>query len=435
MKKLCVIAYLALMLVFVAGGAIASPNDLVYVIPIEGTVDPGQARFVERSYREAEKMQASMVILEVDTPGGRVDAALDISDTIQHSSVPTTALVKGGAISAGALITISCQKIAMMPGSTIGAAEPRIGLEKADEKTVSYFAKQMASLAKSHGRDPEIAVAMVDSDKEIPGLVTQGKLLTLTYHEAEQHGYADYIVQNRPELLAELDLSGAEVREAGATTAEKITRFVTNPYVAPFLLTIGIAGIIIEVFTIGWGIAGSIGLISLALYFGGHLMAGITGWEALLLFLLGIILLGVEALIPGFGIPGIGGIICLAISIVLTAPSWETGVISLVLALVGTVILLFLSFKLLSKRRLWDRLVLGTKYKKEDGYIPQAKDLSGYIGAKGIAYTILRPAGTMLLDDGTKLDVVTEGEFVAKGERIVVTGVEGIRVMVRTTQE
>lgn len=414
---------------------LAGTEDTVYVIPVEGTIDAGQAKFIERSYSEAEEMRASMVILEVDTPGGLVEAALQIRDTILHSPVPTTALVKGEAISAGALITLAAEKIAMVPGATIGAAEPRIGMERADEKFVSYFAEKMAATAEVNGRRTDIAEAMVDRDKKIEGIIEEGKLLTLTYRDAEKYGYTDFIVNNRDELLAELDLNEAYLTEIKPSLSEQIMRIVTNPYVAPFLLTIGIAGIVIEVFTIGWGIAGSIGLISLGLYFGGNLLAGFTGWEAILLFLLGLILLGVEAIAPGFGIPGIGGIICMLVSIILAAPSWETGIISLIFAIVGTIILLLLSFKILRKRKLWDRLILSTKYNKEDGYIPQTKDLSQYIGSIGIAYTTLRPAGTIVLEDSTRLDVVTGGEFIARGAKIKVVAVEGIRVIVRAVQE
>lgn len=433
----------AVVLIFIAsllGGFLvktlpAAPAQLICVISVEGTVEPGQAKYIARSYREAEMMQADLVVLEIDTPGGRVDAALEISDTIRHSSVSSVALVKGRAISAGALIALSCKNIAMEPGSTIGAAEPRVGTEPADEKYISYFAKEMAAVAESNGRNPDIAVAMVDRDKEIPGLVEKGKLLTLTYQEAEKHGYTDYVVNGRGELLDKLEMSGAQVVEVGPSVSETITRLVTNPYVAPILLTVGIAGIIIEVFTVGWGVAGTLGILALGLYFGGHLLAGFTGWGVILLFIVGIILLGVEALMPGFGVFGLGGIICMAVSIVLAAPGWEAGIISLTVALAGTIVLVLLSFKLLSKRKFWDRLVLGTKYKKEDGYISQAEDMSKYVGLQGEAYTILRPAGTMILEDGTRLDVVTDGEYIPKGQKIAVIRVEGIRIVVQAAKE
>lgn len=430
-KRRAYVFLLLLVMILVAYPLPAANQDLIYVIPVRETIDPGLAKFVDRSYKEAASLNADMIILEIDTPGGRVDAALDIRDTIRSSAIPTSALVKGRAISAGSFIAIVSEKIAMVPGATIGDAEPRIGSERADEKTLSYWRGEMASAAEVNDRDPKIALAMVDRDLEIPGLVEKGKLLTLTYNEAKEVGYADYIVKDRPEFLKALGFEDAQVIEAELSAAEKITRIVTNPYIAPLLLTIGIAGIVIEVLTIGWGIAGSVGILSLALYFGGHLLAGFTGWEVILLFILGIILLGVEAIVPGFGVPGLGGIGCILASIILVAPNWEAGVISLVLALVGTIVLVLLSFKFLTRRKFWGRLILGLKYNKEDGYIAQSEDMSKYVGHKGVAYTPLRPAGGVLLDNGTRLDVVTAGEFIMRGERIEVFMVEGSRILVR----
>ncbi|MBZ4653880.1 MAG: hypothetical protein JG781_1219 [Peptococcaceae bacterium] len=438
MKRYGLIVYwliTCLLLTLIPGSLLAASTKTVYVIPIRDTIDPGLSKFVARSYAEAEKLKADMVLLEIDTPGGRVDAALQIRDTIRQSSIPTTALVKGGAISAGALITLASKTIAMQPGATIGDAEPRSGSQRADEKFVSYWAKEMAATAEVNGRDPKYAIAMADRDAGVPGLVEKGKLLTLTYQEAARVGYSDYTVNDRNELLTKLGFSDARIIEAEASVSEKLTRFVTNPFVAPFLLTIGIAGIIIEFLTVGWGIAGVIGLVSLALYFGGHLLAGFTGWEAVLLFLLGLILLVVEALVPGFGLPGIGGILSIIASIVLSAPSWEAGVISLVLSLVGTIVLVLLSFKILTKRKFWHRLVLPLKYNKEEGYISQSQDLTKYVGRRGVAYTVLRPAGTVELDDGTRLDVVTEGDFIPKGSKVVVDRVEGIRIIVHALKE
>lgn len=407
----------------------------VYVIPVESEIDSSMAGFVERCFREAEELQAELVILEIDTPGGYVDSAMEIKNTISSSSVPTIAFVKGWAISGGAYITLACPKIAMVPGSAIGDAEPRLGDERADEKIISGWAGEMGTTAEKNGRDREIAKAMVDRDIEIPNLVEKGKLLTLTYKQAEQYGYTDYVVQDRAELLKVLKLENAEVIEGEFSLAEIMSRIVTNPYISPFLLMIGIAGIVIEVFTMGFGVAGFLGLASLGLYFGGHLLAGFSGWEAILLFLLGIILLGVEMFFAGFGFFGLSGIICVVLSIIFAAPSWEAGIVSLVIAMIGTIILVMISFKVLTKRKLWDHLILGTKYKTEDGYIPQKDDLSIYIGKKGEALTALRPAGTVILDDGARLDVVTDGGFIQKGERIEVCGAEGIRLIVRVLRE
>lgn len=426
----------SLFLCFCATNLLAAPSAKVYVIPVEETIDPGLASFVERSISEAEEKQVDLILLEIDTPGGRIDAAESIKKTIGNTKIPTMALVKGGAISAGAYITLACPKIAMVPGSTIGDAEPRLsdGTE-VDEKIISYWAAEMGTTAEKNGRDRRIAMAMADRDIEIPGIVEKGKLLTFTYQQAKEHGYTDYIVADRAELLRVVELDGAEVLEGKLSAAERLTRVVTNPYIAPVLLMLGITGIAIELFTVGFGVAGLLGIASLALYFGGHMMAGFSGWEAILLFLLGIILLAVEVFLPGFGLPGLGGIVSIIASIIIAAPSWEVGIVSLVLALVGTIVLVLLSFKVLTRRKFWDKLILGTKYNKEAGYVPQKEDLSVYIGRKGEALTILRPAGTVVLEDGTRLDVVTDGGFIQKGQQIEIVRAEGVSLVVRETNK
>jgi membrane-bound serine protease (ClpP class) len=256
-SKRIIIRYLLICLFMLSFGvsAGAESTQKVYVIPVKETIEPGLAKFVERSYKEAEKLRVDMVILEVDTPGGRMDSAMDIKEAIENASVPTTAFVKGGAISAGAYITLACPKIAMVPGATMGDAEPRNGDVRADEKIISPWAAEMGASAEKNGRNREIAMSMADRDIAIPNVKEKGKLLTLTYKEAQKLGFTDFIVNDREELIKVLNLKGAEVMEAKLSAAEKLARIVTNPFVAPLFLTIGIAGIIIEIFTVGWGIA------------------------------------------------------------------------------------------------------------------------------------------------------------------------------------
>lgn len=412
-------------------GVKASTSDVVYVVPVERVIDRGLASFVKRSYAEAEANGVKAVILEIDTPGGYINDALAIRDTINHSSVSTIAFVRGGAISAGALIALVADTLVMAPGTTIGAAEPRLGNKKADEKTVSYWAAQLAAAAEEHNRNPKVAAAMADADIEIPNLVEKGKLLTLTDKKAKELGMIDAILASREEVLSEYGLNGAQVVELNPSLAEQLARWITSPLVSSLLLTLGLAGLVIEIFTIGFGIAGTIGLLSLGLYFAGHMLAGLTGWEAILLFLLGLILLAVEALvIPGFGVAGIGGIAALVVSIVLASPSLEHAVMSLVMALVGTIVLLFLSIKLLPTRNVWHRLILGIKQKRDEGYMAPRDTLKQLEGSAGVSITPLRPAGAAEVN-GERIDVVSDGGFIPPNTKVKVVKVEGTRVVVR----
>jgi membrane-bound serine protease (ClpP class) len=428
---LCLLA--AALLPLAQGAAVAAAidaDDKIYVISVENAVEQGLSSYMERAFGMiADDPQARLVIVEIDTPGGLVSAAQSIRRTIEGCPLETVALVKGGAISAGTYIAMSCDKIAMQPGTTIGDVEPRLGDEVADEKFLSYWRAEMSSLAEAHGRDKDIAKAMVDRDMEIEGLKKEGQLLTLTASEAREVGYCDYSVASRDELRAIYGLEHAAYTGVEASTAEKVARFITNPAVAPIILMLGIAGVIIEVLTPGFGIAGIAGGCCLILYFAGHIIAGFTGWGVGLLFLAGVVLMLVEATIPGFGVPGVTGILCFTASIILVAPDFATGVKSFVIALAGSVILILVAVKLLGRSRYWDKVSLQLSLGKEGGYISQKEDFSVYIGQRGRAATALRPAGIVTLEDGKRLDVVSEGGFVEKDTQVVITAADGPRIV------
>ncbi|GAW91279.1 NfeD family protein [Calderihabitans maritimus] len=419
-----------------APSTLGLPKNLIYVVPVRGTIDSGLARFMERAFLEAEQAQAAAVLLEIDTPGGRIDAALKIRDVIEDSPLETIAFVTGGAISAGSLVALSADHLIMQPGATIGDAEPRIGTAKADEKVISYWAAQLAAAAEKHGRNPQVAAAMADADITIPGVIDRGKLLTLTATRARELGIADAVLPDRQAVLKQFNLQDGQLVELNLSDAERLARWVTNPLVSTILLTVGLAGLVIEIFTVGFGIPGTIGLISLALYFGGHILAGLTGWEAVVLLIVGLVLLAMEiTVIPGFGFAGLGGIAALAASILLAAPSPQQGLLSLLIALAGTVVLLVLSLRFLPTRRVWNRLILATKQDKTTGYVAPSAELSNYLGLTGRSVTPLRPAGIMELPDGNRLDVVAEGSFIPPNTTVKVVKVEGSRVIVRPYRE
>ncbi len=407
----------------------AQPPGAVYVVPVEGNIDQGLARFIVRAFAEAQRARASAIVVEITTLGGRVDSALDIVDAISGSTVPVTAYVRQRAWSAGALITIAAPTIAMAPGSSMGAAEPR----PADEKVVSALRAQFEAVAERAGRDPRIAAAMVDAGLAVEGLVAEGELLTLTADRAREVGYADLLAASREEVLEFLGLAGAPVVEVRPTSAERVARFITDPMVAPLLLTLGFLGLLTEITTPGWGVPGTLGLVALALYFGGHVIAGFAGWEVLALFALGMVLLGIELFVPGFGVFGVGGLAALVASIVLASGSPERAVRSLSLALLASVVAVLVLMRLGRFRGWWRRLVLAEAVTGAGGYVA-ARHLEDLLGQRGTALTTLRPAGTVEIG-GRRVDVVTEGEFIPAGSPVEVVGVETTRVVVRRAPE
>lgn len=436
------IAALGMGLGLVSNPIVAQERSIVRV-PVTGVVEMGLAPFIERSLEEAAASGASAVILDMDTPGGRVDAAERISDALSDSPVPVYTLVNRRAYSAGALIALSTDAIYMRPGSVIGAATPVDGAgEKAPEKIVSAMRSQMRALAEQAGLDPEVAAAMVDEDIEIEGLVEEGKLLTLTTEEAVEVGYASEI-DDLAALLDELGYGGAAVETATANWAERVVRFFSNPVVAPFLLTLGFLGLITEIKTPAFGMAGAAGVLALSLFFGSHLIVGLAGLEDILIFGIGLLLIGVEVLlIPGFGffgiVGGIGVMAGLYLSLLGGLPvSSDFARAGLVLS--TTIVLIAVSAWVVlrslpgNQRLIRSGILLTERTDREIGY-ESAETRDDLVGVIGKAITDLRPAGTALFGD-ERIDVVSESEWITEGTPVRVISAEGYRHVVRALAE
>ena len=344
----------------------------VALVSIEGMIDGGIAAFVERAVTEADAQGVDAIVFEINTFGGRVDAATEIRDAIMNARSTTIAWVNKRAISAGALITLSAEKVVMAGGASIGAATAvDMSGKKASEKIISYFRAEMRATAERRGRPPELAEAMVDEEIDIPDLAPKGKLLTLTTEEALEHGISDATADRLDEVLALVDLEGAMVRRVEVNWAEDVVRFLTHPAVSSLLMTVGFLGLLAELRTPGLGFPGTIGFTALALFFGGHLIVNLASWVEVLLFGVGVILLLVEVfVIPGFGLAGVVGILSIAASLILSLVGesrfWSAeelwNAFTLVgLSLIGSIALSVLILRALPSFSFWDRLVLVTE--------------------------------------------------------------------------
>jgi membrane-bound serine protease (ClpP class) len=368
-----------------------------------------------------------------------VDAAQRIANAIADEEIPVYAYVNRHAYSAGALIALATDRVYMRTGSVIGAATPVVGSgEKAPEKIVSAMRSQMRTLAEARGLDPRVAEAMVDEDIEIDGVVEAGKLLTLTTTEAVDLGYAQE-VEDWDALLADLGLADASVQAMSVNWAERVVRFLSNPLVAPFLLSLGFLGLIAEIKTPGLGLAGLAGLLSLSLFFGSHLILGLAGLEDLILFGIGVVLIGVELfIVPGFGLFGIlgglgvlGGVYMSLVGNMPTVPDFAQAGAVLSISLL---IILVTSWALLrhlprSSRLARSGVFLTTKGSRAEGWA-SATRRSDLMGKEGRALTDLRPAGTVLIGE-ERVDAVSESEWIEDGTFVRVVSSEGYRLVVR----
>lgn len=474
MKK---IAFVLLILACLLSSAFSQPKEAIYVIPVKGVIDLGLSSFIKRSILEAKEKNAQAIILEIDTFGGRVDAAVEITDALEKvKPIPTIAFIDDQAWSAGALISLACSKIIMSPGSSIGSAEPRVmGVtnkdEQSDEKTVSALRAKFKSLAQGNNYPVNLALAMVDKDievkqvklkeeikiltaqeieelksgqykeKEIQVIKTinpKGKLLNLTANDAKEFGLTEAVIDNRLGLIKYLKLEDKNVVETKITWSEGVVRFLTHPMVSPLLLTLGFLGILFELQTPGWGISGTLGLVFLALFFWGHYLVGLANWTEILIFFLGVILLFLEIfVIPGFGIAGISGIILFLTGIFLAlikhplqvprielTQAFNTLGLAIILTAAATILLI----KFLPKSPLWKNIILSSEEKKEEGF-RSSVSLDKYIGKSGKTLTVLRPAGKADIE-GEILDVISQGDFIDKDKPVKVVSAQGAWLVV-----
>ncbi len=422
------------LLILMPFGSGAADNKAVAVIEIKGTIDPGTTSHVAYAFEEALNMGAEAVVLELDTPGGFINSAESIRRIMDEHDLPVYAFVRPNAISAGAYLALVADEIYMVPGSTIGAAEPRyLGIGEVDEKMLSVWEKEMAGVAERRGRDPLIASAMVRRDIAVEGLVEEGVLLTLTAGEALEVGYSEGTVNDQASLLTAVGLKEAEWRPVEQRAVDGLVRWTTNPAVGTILLMIGLGGLALEVITAGFGAAGVISLAAFALYFGGNIAAGMAEYWVLILFAFGIGLMLIEAVMPGFGVFGVAGLIATIFSIVLAAVSVQTGMVMLLISLVLAAVFSIIAFRFFARRGALRHIILSEEETADLGYVAPL-DQKALSGRTGVAVSTLRPSGVAEID-GKRIDVVSDGSYIAKGEPIRVDRVEGVRVIVRSLKE
>ncbi|MDG1268244.1 MAG: nodulation protein NfeD [Candidatus Marinimicrobia bacterium] len=296
----------------------------IYVIPIQDTIDLGIPAFVNRAISAAEKNSAELIIFDIDTFGGRVDAATQIKDAISATDITTIAFINRRAISAGSLISLSCDQIYMTDGGTIGATSVvDMSGSKQSEKSQSYMREEMAATAEKSGKNTDIARGMVDEELSFEFLVIngdslkvddiegrkEGKLITLTTELALKYNIADGKSESVEELLSDLGIENYNIITLSENWSEDLVRFLTDPTISSLLTTFGTIGIISELYSAGWGIGGTIGIICLTLALGASYLTQLASSMDLLIIFSGLLLLVVEFIaIPGFGFFGIAGI-------------------------------------------------------------------------------------------------------------------------------
>ncbi|WP_062104641.1 NfeD family protein [Bacillus niameyensis] len=411
----------------------ASNQDMnVYVIPIKEDISSGLYVYLNRAIHEAEENGAEVIIFEMDTNGGAVNAAIDIGNRILKidKDIKTVTLIHSRSISAGAYIALHTDEIYMTPNATMGAAAiiDQSG-NTAGEKADSMWIAAMEGAAKQHNRDPEVSKAMATGTVDLPELKENGKLLTLNADSALKVGYSEGTLQDIDELLAHFGYEGDGYKTVPKTFANSLAQFVTNPVVVPILLSIASLGLVLELYSPGFGFPGGMGIGALLLFFYGHYIAGLAGYESLILLILGIGLIVAEFFLPG-GIAGILGIVAVIGSIIIAGQNVLQMATSVIIALFLAGVAFIILIKVFGKKmKFFKKFILTDSTNTESGYVSNVNRLD-LIGREGITMTDLRPSGTVKVDD-ERLDVVAEGSFIEKNTRVKIIKAEGSRIVVR----
>ncbi len=436
-------------------------GDIV-TVPLEGEIAPAALLFLRRGIKTAEIGGASAVVIEMNTLGGRLDTAEQITSVLSRAKIPTYTFVNSNAGSAGALIALATQHIYMAPVSAIGAAAPVLAsggdLSSTErDKTVSYWSALVRSSAVKNGHNPDVGEAFISKEKEVKVgeriVHAKGTLLTLNAQEAIEriNGkplLADGIADSVADLAQKAGLTGRVVRFE-ASGFERLAFWITA--LAPLLLLGGIVGAYLEFKIPGASLPGIISVICFALFFLGHYLAGLAGWEVAALFAVGVAFVIAEVLFFAhstivFGVLGIFLILASLLWAMIDRYPGETflptgrmlavPVLNLLIAIVASVVAVALLARFLPRTSLYRRFILSTTNPPGPSLAGAPRDfataLSVSTGMRGISLTVLRPSGKARFADHV-VDVVTEGEFIARDTEVAVVSSDGMRVVVKAT--
>jgi membrane-bound serine protease (ClpP class) len=449
------------LLIFVSGFQYLNAQNgkqKVLVFDIKEEIAPSATRITEKAIKQAVDLKANLILIHMNTYGGLVSDANTIKTAIQNSKIPVYVFIDNNAASAGALISIACDKIYMRKGASIGAAT--VVTEQgaaAPDKYQSYMRSIMRSTAEAHGkdtiitgndtifkfkRDPNIAEAMVDPRKVVPGITDSGQVITFTTEEAIKYGYCEGEASSLEEILEKNGITNFEIVKIEKSGIDKIIGFLTYPAVSSVLILIILAGIYYELQAPGIGFPLLVAIIAGLLYVTPLYLDGLAAnWE-ILVILGGLVLVGLEVfVIPGFGVAGISGFALILIGLVLsmvrnvnfdftlTSSGELTNALSAVaVAMVIFVVLIIYTGRGLVHSSLFKRIVLqntlsGSKLEFEQITI----DLTGTMAT---THTDLRPLGK-IKSGGELFEAKTMGQFISKGVAVDVLFQEGIYWVVK----
>ena len=418
----------------------------IYRFEIREQIAPPVWRTTQMAFTEAERLGVDLVLINMNTYGGMLESADSIRTRILQASMPVYVFIDHNAASAGALISIACDSIYMVPGATIGAATvvDQQG-EVVPDKYQSYMRAMMRSTAEATGRDPDIAQAMVDPRIRIEGIIDSGSVLTFTATEAYKNGFCEGVVNRMEEVLTQAGIDDYVIIDHQASTMDKLIGFLINPVVSGILIMIIIGGLYFELQSPGVGFPLVASIIGALMYFAPLYLEGLAeNWE-IVIFVVGVVLVAVEIFaLPGFGVAGISGVTLILAGLILSLVMnvgldfVYVDMTSLVSAFFTVTIAIFLSLLLsymmtrtmFTGNRLFRSLALDTSLGTSEGYTSSVQIYKEQLGKRGIAYSVLRPSGRVRIDNEI-YDATAISGYIDKGEEVEVIRYSTAQLFVR----
>lgn len=445
MKSLSKYILLFVYLFLAVGSLTASDTTRVYWFELKDEIGPPALRTVQEGMAAAKTWNADILLVDLDTYGGRVDIADSIRTRFLRAEMPVIVLINNNAASAGALISIACDSIYMMPGSTIGAATVVDQTGKpVPDKYQSYMRQKMRATAEETGRNPDIAEAMVDPDKYIPGISDSGKVLTFTTQDAMKYNFCEGVANSPEEALELARIENYSIKKYEPSTIDKIIGWLINPAISGVLILAIIGGIYFELQSPGIGFPLIVSAVASVLFFAPYFLEGLAEQWELIVFFVGLLLIAVEIfVIPGFGVAGISGIVLVISGLTLSMignkgfnfdfVDGEAAFEALLTVLISMFVSLGASIALAAqfvKSNLFARIALNTIQSKDEGYVGTDPTEHNLVGKKGMTTTVLRPGGTVEIE-GEYFDAYAIDGYIEANQKVEVLRYQTAQLVVR----
>lgn len=440
---------------FCLGTSILGADRNVFVIRINEDINSKMWIYIQRGMKEAEISDTQLLIIHLNTYGGELNYADSIATRLINTPIPTIAFIDNNAASAGALISLACDKIYMRKGGRIGAATVVNGMdgEAMPDKYQSYMRGIMRSAAEAHGKDslgnwkrsPLIAEAMVDPKIVVPEIDDSTKTLTMTTQEAIEYRYCEGEAESIEQILVAENIDNYTIKTFKPTIWDNVKGFLTGSFIRGLLITLIIAGIWFELQQPGIGFPIGVAIVAALMYFAPLYVEGLaTNWE-IVLFVVGILLLALEIFVfPGFGVAGIGGILLIFSGLVLSLLDNDffdfrrvsdinlgSAILTVMIGtIVGVAVMLYLSSKIGSKG-IFGKLALLSNQKIEEGFIGVPTEQQQLIGSSGVTVTDLRPVGKVIIEGKIYDALSAQGKFIPANSNVKVVGYTNGQVDVR----